>query len=86
MKNIRFHNTFWKLYKKLPLPIQLKTKERIALFASDSFNPILCNHSLAGRFQGSRSINITGDYRAIYTEIDDVYIFKIVGTHSQLYG
>ena len=51
---------------------------------------ILNNHALTGKFQGRRSINITGDWRAIFSirvnfESESEYYFELVGTHSQLY-
>lgn len=33
-----------------------------------------------------RSINITGDYRAIYEVKDGIAYFISVGTHHELYG
>lgn len=86
MKNIHFHNKFWKIYEKLPKTMQQKVKERIKLFSTDSFHPTLNNHTLSGKFQNHRSINITGDYRAIYVEHNNMYVFKLIGTHSELYG
>jgi addiction module RelE/StbE family toxin len=44
------------------------------------------NHELRGIFNGLRSINITGDIRAIYTYSEGGYIFLRIGTHSHLYG
>jgi len=40
--------------------------------------------------EGYRSINITGDWRALYTIKGDgkggeIAVFEILGTHSQLY-
>ncbi len=53
---------------------------------SDPFHPLLNNHPLAGRWTGYRSINITGDYRAIYELIEeDLAYFVTIDTHSNLY-
>lgn len=42
---------------------------------------------LSGNYSGFHSINITGDIRALYEEIDGSYvIFEFIGTHSELYG
>ena len=89
--NIKYSTTFKKQYQKAPKKIQEKVKERISLFTQDSTNQLLNNHALTGRFQGCRSINITGDWRAIYStrtnsNSEQEYYFELVGTHSQPYG
>jgi len=88
--NIKYATKFKKQYKKAPKQIQEKIKERINLFVRNSANDTLNNHALTGKFQGRRSINITGDWRAIYSirtnsESEKEYYFELVGTHSQLY-
>jgi addiction module RelE/StbE family toxin len=65
-------------------------KDRIALFALQPAHPLLRNHSLTGNYKGFRSINITGDWRAVYRVLKDnqgntVIVFEALGTHSQLY-
>lgn len=83
---IIFHSNFDKQYKKLRKNEQKRVKEKLDLFLSDEFNPILNNHPLKGGYQNYRSINITGDLRAIYKLQDaDVRIFVAVDTHSNLY-
>lgn len=80
-----FHKNFNKQYKKLRA-IQSKVDERLILFSKDPFGPILNNHGLAGKYEGCRSINITGDYRAIYELVDDnIAYFIALGTHPDLY-
>ena len=81
------NNIFKKRFKKLPTFIQKKTIARLLLFEEDSKNILLNNHKLTGKYKGCRSINITGDYRAIYKEMpEDTYLFIELGTHHQLYG
>ena len=89
--NIRYSTTFKKQYKKAPKKIQEKVKERISLFVQDPTNQVLNSHALTGKFQGYRSINISGDWRAIYSirldfKSKQECYFELVGTHSQLYG
>lgn len=77
--------------RKHPKRYKKKVKERISLFVEDPMNLMLNNHALTGKFQGYRSINITGDWRVIYSIRLDLkskqgYYFELVGTHSQLYG
>ncbi|MBI2330404.1 type II toxin-antitoxin system mRNA interferase toxin, RelE/StbE family [Candidatus Daviesbacteria bacterium] len=62
-----------------------KSPGRLELFIINQFHPQLNNHSLTGKYKGNRSINITGDWRAIYSEEKDSVIFELLGTHSQLY-
>ena len=82
-----FNKYFDKRLAKLPLKIQNKTFERIVMFQSQPFSEILNNHALTGKYFGSRSIDVTGNYRAVYELIsDDSAHFIDIGTHSQLYG
>jgi len=47
---------------------------------------ILNNHALTGQWAGYRSINITGDYRAVYRLAEeDIAYFVALDTHSKLY-
>ncbi|MFH1192383.1 MAG: hypothetical protein V1655_02815 [bacterium] len=45
----------------------------------------LNNHPLSGKLNGLRSINVSGDCRAIFEEKLEDIIFIAIGTHSQLY-
>lgn len=84
---IFYHHRFDKHFCKLPVKIQQKIIEKIALFRDDPFNPLLNNHALSGRQEGIRSISITGDFRAIYDPVSaSDALFIDIGTHSQLYG
>lgn len=63
-----------------------KTIERLQLFSNEPFNPILNNHALSGKYRGRHSINVTGDYRALYKQIrSDIALFVDIDTHSNLY-
>ncbi len=84
---LRFHKHFERKYKKLRKGEQKRVKERLILFLQDEFNPVLNNHPLQGRYKGYRSINITGDLRAIYKRApNDVRVFIAVATHPHLYN
>lgn len=83
---IKFSKRYKKQYKKLPPQIQTQTKERIRLWRQDPYNSLLRLHKLEGKLAGYFSINITGDIRALYEVIDDeVYLYDLIGSHSQLY-
>ena len=81
-----FHKKFDKAFKRLKTAEQEKFLQRIELFRRDEFNPILSNHPLKGKYKGLRSINVTGDLRAIYESKGDLAIFVMIDIHSNLYG
>jgi addiction module RelE/StbE family toxin len=84
---IIFSKRFKKQYKKLPPKLQIQTKNRIELWSEQPDNPILKRHKLEGALNNFYSINISGDLRALYEVIDeDIYIYEMIGSHSQLYG
>ena len=80
------HPNLKKIYKKLSRKLLAKIDERLDLFRDDEFNFLLENHPLHGEYEGYRSINITGDYRALYFIKDNIAIFVKLGTHSELFG
>lgn len=83
---IVFHNTFQKKFQKLPVKIQKQFYKRLDFFLRDKFDQTLNNHSVERAFPYCRSINITGDYRAIFKDCDDSVVFLNIGTHSELYS
>jgi addiction module RelE/StbE family toxin len=68
--------------------IKLVFKNKLKIFIKNQYNPILNNHSLSGKLKKYRTINISGDWRAIFQEIkeEDSIYFVAIGTHSQLYS
>ena len=77
---------FDKQYAKLNLKVKISFKRRITLFKANPFDVSLRNHALKGKYLGFRSIDISGDVRALYTtQGDTIIIFGFIGTHSQLY-
>jgi addiction module RelE/StbE family toxin len=84
---LRYLATFKRQYKKLPKPIQLQFDVRLALFLDDATDPRLRVHPLKGKFSGYWSMNVNGDFRALYRhDGDEIVIFALIGTHSELYG
>jgi len=82
---VQFHKNFIKQYKK-QRTIQKRVDERLALFRVNPFDSILNNHGLTGKYKGYRSINVTGDFRAIFELIDDNTVcFIEMDTHENLY-
>lgn len=84
--NIVFHQNFKRQYNKLRVGEKKKCDERIMLFMQNPRHPILNNHVLAGHLKKYRSINITGDLRALYEVVtQDTALFITIDTHSNLY-
>jgi len=81
------HKKFKKQYKNLRPNEQKRCVERLLLFEKDQNNKILNNHALGGNMKPLKSINITGDIRALYELLDNgaVAHFIKLGTHSELY-
>jgi len=70
----------------MPYTVNARFDERMELFLKNPTHFSLNNHSVDRVYSGCRSINITGDYRAIFFMKEGVAIFVNVGTHSELYG
>lgn len=88
---IKFAKKFVKQYEKADQKVKDAAKKKLELFRNNPSHPQLKNHPLTGRLADYRSINITGDWRALYSEYKDnegniVIVFEVIGTHSQLYG
>ncbi len=84
---IQYMPKFKKQYKKLPKKFQLQFDERVHLFSLDPTNPQLRVHPLKGNFGGYWSMDVSGDIRALYIKRgEELIIFGLIGTHSQLYG
>lgn len=86
---IKFSRKFKKQYDKSESKIRTVFEKRLQMFMKDPFDPLLNNHQLTGMIKSYRSINITGDWRALYSEYTPgnkrVIVFEMLGTHSQLY-
>ena len=83
---INYHKNFIKSSKELTLKQKEKLTQRLKLFGQDQFDPILNNHSLKGKYLGYRSINVTGDIRAIFKSEGNIILFTAIDSHSNLYG
>jgi len=85
---IEYSKKFIKEFKKCPSKIKTSFKNKLKILIKDQCNTVLNNHSLSGKLKKYRSININGNWRAIFQEIkdEDVIYFVAIGTHSQLYS
>lgn len=83
---IHFSEGFKKRFEKLPIKIQEKFRQRLAMFLKNARDPILHNHYLKGYLAGFRAFSVTGNYRVVY-QILDIENIKLVdiGTHNQVY-
>lgn len=87
---IRLSNRFKKHSRKTNDKIRKSLTQRLKLFEQNPHHPLLRNHALTGEYKNYKSINITGDWRALYSEHKEkgkiVVVFELLGTHSQLYN
>ncbi len=84
---VNFSKRFTKSLDKASEKIREAFYSRLETFMENKFHPILSNHLLKGEYKGYRSINITGDFRALFQEFEngDIVFFDFFGTHSELY-
>jgi len=77
----KFDKNFSKLSKKN----KINAIKQFKIFVFDPTNQVLNNHKLHGKWSKYRSINITGDIRAIYVLEGNIARFIDIGSHSELY-
>jgi addiction module RelE/StbE family toxin len=70
----------------VPIEIKKAFLETFSLFIVEPFHHSLRNHPLKGKYPGFRSIDVTGDWRALYREEAKRIIYVELGTHEKLYG
>ena len=80
------HRNFVKKQKHLSTKLRAKLYERLRIFQENQFNPVLNNHSLSGKWLGYRSIEVTGDIRAIFKQENSGALFVDVDNHNNLYA
>jgi addiction module RelE/StbE family toxin len=83
---VGYHRKFIKNFGKLSSEIQEAFYEKLEIFCKDKKSNVLNNHKLHGKLKNLRSINVTGDYRALFKENRNEIIFMKVGTHSELFN
>lgn len=83
----RYLPKFKKQFKKLPPKLQDRFQERLVLFVQEPTSLVLRIHPLTGKYAGYWSLDVSGDLRALFLRRgEEVIIFALIGTHSQLYG
>jgi addiction module RelE/StbE family toxin len=85
---VEYSKKFEKQLRKAPKKIKIQFRKKLAIFILDKDDVRLNNHRLKGRFGIFRSINVTGDWRVIFRELNGGKLVKfyLISTHSQLYG
>jgi mRNA-degrading endonuclease YafQ of YafQ-DinJ toxin-antitoxin module len=83
---ISYSKGFIKQAKKLSPELRQKLQVSLRVFGDNPLDPALRNHALKGKYREYRSIDVTGDVRALYLQKFDEAIFDAAGRHSQLYG
>ena len=77
---------FDKNFAKLSKRIKEKVIQQFEIFLIDPMDSSLSNHRLHGKWSKYRSINVTGNIRAIYIQEGDIARFIDIGSHSELYS
>jgi len=80
-----YSRSFKKDYRKLSKKLKIQFSSRAEIFKTNQFAEILNNHAVHHPYEGCRSINITGDIRALYETTQNTFLFIRIGTHSELY-
>ncbi len=84
---IDYTRKFLKQFNKQRAKIRATFYDRLEIFKVDPSSSLLHDHSLKGNYQGYRSINVSGDIRALYTQRGStIIIFAFIGSHSELYS
>lgn len=86
---IAYSKRFLKEFRKCSVKIKNSFKNRLEIFIKNPSDSRLNNHKLLGELNGCKSINISGDWRAVYEEFEEedgvLIFFVIIGTHAKLY-
>lgn len=80
------HRIFVKQFKAFPPTMKHAVLVRLSILLENEYHPSLNNHALQGELRPYRSINISGDIRLIYEQINqETIMLRAVDTHHQLY-
>ncbi|MFA6255639.1 MAG: type II toxin-antitoxin system mRNA interferase toxin, RelE/StbE family [Candidatus Absconditabacterales bacterium] len=83
INNIHYGKYFIKQFELLPKYIQIKSLEKLEIFAKNPLYNSLRLHKLQGKLDGMRSISIDREYRIIFQSQDNEDILLVsIGTHS----
>ena len=87
IEKVEYSKQFQEDYKKSSENIKRAFRDSLDLFLFDPHNPFLRNHALREEYKGYRSIDVTGDWRAVFREFQQgsIIIFELLRTHERLY-
>jgi mRNA-degrading endonuclease YafQ of YafQ-DinJ toxin-antitoxin module len=78
---------FDKKVLRLDKKIRRALESRLILFLANPNHPLLNNHALTADREEQRSINVTGNWRAVFKMLAaETAYFIDVDTHPHLYG
>jgi addiction module RelE/StbE family toxin len=84
--DIIFSHDFKKKLKKCSKKTVLAFFDKLKIFSEDPKAKILNIHRLNGKYDGYQSINVTGDYRAVYKLLNSTRAYFVdIDNHSNLY-
>jgi addiction module RelE/StbE family toxin len=87
MKAIRYTPQFTRSYKQRIARderLERDFHESIEAFLED--RTLVHDHALRNAMQGQRAFSINKQYRVVYIERDEYYLFINIGTHKQVYS
>jgi mRNA-degrading endonuclease YafQ of YafQ-DinJ toxin-antitoxin module len=86
MKEIRWSKSFTRHYQQRIAQDEQLTEAFWDSVETFVVEPRLVNdHALQNVMQGKRAFSINEEYRVVYLEKADEYVFLDVGTHEQVY-
>ena len=81
-----YTKSFLKAASLLPIPIQNKLDELLAIIAENPFHPLLHSKPLVGKLHDAHSFRITRDWRAIFVfETEDTIRLVTLGHRKEIY-
>lgn len=86
MKEIKYASHFARNYKqRIARDKQLVRDFRDSVDAFLEDRSLVDDHPLEDAMHGKRSFSVDSEYRVIYIERDEYYLFLDIGTHEQVY-
>ncbi|TWH40264.1 type II toxin-antitoxin system YafQ family toxin [Dulcicalothrix desertica] len=85
-----FNRAFKRLIKRQPELLQ-RIRERLALLATDPFEPLLETHKLKGKLAGSWSCSVDYDCRIVFKFVENLeneeeeILLIDIGSHDEVY-
>jgi mRNA-degrading endonuclease YafQ of YafQ-DinJ toxin-antitoxin module len=66
--------------------LEVRFRDRVAIFQKNPFDPTLKTHRLAGQLQGFWSFSVDYDVRVVFSFAEgDRVLFVDIGTHDEVY-